>query len=31
VGLVGEYLGRVFMTVNNAPQYVVREVVDRRE
>ena len=31
VGLVGEYLGRVFMTVNNAPQYVVREVVDRRK
>ena len=31
VGLVGEYLGRVFMTVNHSPQFVVREVVDNRD
>lgn len=26
LGLVGEYLGRLFVTVNKLPQYVVREV-----
>lgn len=31
LGLIGEYLGRVFMTINRAPQYVIREVVDRRK
>lgn len=25
LGLVGEYVGRVFISLNNAPQYVVRE------
>lgn len=28
LGLVGEYLGRLFMTINKAPQYVLREVID---
>lgn len=27
LGLVGEYLGRLFMTINKAPQYVLREVI----
>ena len=27
LGLVGEYLGRMFLTVNQRPQAVVREVV----
>jgi undecaprenyl-phosphate 4-deoxy-4-formamido-L-arabinose transferase len=27
LGLVGEYVGRMFMTVNRRPQSVVREVV----
>src|SRR5439155_24316198 len=27
LGLIGEYLGRMFMTVNQRPQAVVREVV----
>lgn len=31
LGLIGEYLGRVFMTVNNSPQYVARKVIDRRQ
>ena len=31
LGLIGEYLGRVFMTLNNSPQFVIRTVVDRRE
>jgi glycosyltransferase involved in cell wall biosynthesis len=31
LGVVGEYLGRVFLTLNNAPQFTIREVVDRTE
>lgn len=31
LGLIGEYLGRLFMTANQAPQYVVRKIIDRRE
>ena len=27
LGLIGEYLGRMFLTVNQRPQSVVREVV----
>ena len=27
LGLVGEYVGRTYMSVNETPQYVVREVV----
>lgn len=30
LGLIGEYLGRVFMTLNNAPQYVLKETIDNR-
>jgi undecaprenyl-phosphate 4-deoxy-4-formamido-L-arabinose transferase len=26
LGLIGEYLGRLFLTVNRKPQFVVREV-----
>lgn len=26
-GLVGEYIGRIYISMNNAPQYVIREVV----
>ncbi len=28
LGLIGEYLGRVFITLNRIPQYVVREAVN---
>lgn len=28
LGLVGEYIGRIYISINNAPQYVVREVVN---
>ena len=31
LGIVGEYLGRMFMTINNAPQYVLKETIDNRE
>lgn len=27
LGLIGEYVGRVFLTVNNSPQYVIRDIV----
>jgi undecaprenyl-phosphate 4-deoxy-4-formamido-L-arabinose transferase len=29
LGLIGEYLGRMFLTVNQRPQAVVREVTGR--
>ena len=28
LGLIGEYLGRLTMTVSRAPQYVVKEAID---
>ena len=31
LGLVGEYVGRIFMCVNASPQYVEREVIDGRK
>ena len=30
LGLIGDYLGRLFMTVNNAPQYVLKNIIDNR-
>ena len=30
IGLVGEYVGRIFMCVNATPQYIVREQVSQR-
>lgn len=27
LGLIGEYIGRIYISLNNAPQYVVREIV----
>ena len=26
LGLIGEYLGRMFLNVNNYPQYVIRDI-----
>ena len=31
VGLLGEYIGRIFMCVNQTPQFVVKEVYDGKE
>lgn len=28
VGLVGEYIGRLFISINKAPQYVIREAIN---
>lgn len=27
IGLIGEYLGRIYMCINNAPQYVIKEII----
>ena len=29
VGLAGEYIGRTYISVNSAPQYVVRETTEK--
>ena len=29
--IVGEYIGRIYLSINRCPQYVVRNVIDRRE
>jgi len=31
VGMLGEYVGRIYISINKKPQYVVRDVLDRRE
>ena len=28
LGLLGEYVGRIYISINNAPQYVVHEIID---
>lgn len=31
LGLIGEYVGRIYISLNNSPQYVIRETVGRPE
>lgn len=31
LGLIGEYLGKMFMTINNVPQYVIKDVLNKNE
>ena len=31
LGLIGEYLGRIYICMNNSPQYVIREKVGKKE
>ena len=31
LGLIGEYIGRVYITLNNSPQYVIRQIVGESE
>lgn len=28
LGLIGEYIGRIYISINNSPQYVVKETVN---
>ncbi len=30
IGVVGEYIGRIYLSINRSPQYVVRETIDNR-
>jgi hypothetical protein len=31
LGLAGEYIGRTYISVNSAPQYVIRETTGKEE
>jgi undecaprenyl-phosphate 4-deoxy-4-formamido-L-arabinose transferase len=31
LGVIGEYIGRIYISLNNSPQYVIRETIDERE
>ncbi len=31
LGIIGEYVGRIYISMNNSPQYVIRECIDERE
>lgn len=31
LGIVGEYVGRIYMTANNLPQYTIKEVIGQQE
>ena len=28
LGLIGEYVGRIFISINNSPQYVIKSVIN---
>jgi undecaprenyl-phosphate 4-deoxy-4-formamido-L-arabinose transferase len=31
LGMIGEYIGRIYISINNSPQYVVREIINTDE
>lgn len=31
LGIIGEYIGRIYISINNSPQYVIREEVDEEK
>ncbi len=31
LGIIGEYLGRIYISLNNSPQFVVREIITQNE
>ena len=28
LGLIGEYIGRIYISINNSPQYVIKEKIN---
>jgi undecaprenyl-phosphate 4-deoxy-4-formamido-L-arabinose transferase len=31
LGLIGEYIGRIYISINNSPQYVIRQEIGNKE
>lgn len=31
LGLIGEYIGRIYISINNAPQFIIKEIVNENE
>lgn len=31
LGIIGEYVGRIYISLNNSPQFVIRECIDERD
>lgn len=31
LGIIGEYIGRIYISLNKSPQYIVKETIDNRE
>jgi polyisoprenyl-phosphate glycosyltransferase len=31
LGIIGEYIGRIYINLNNVPQYVVKDIITRRD
>lgn len=31
LGLIGEYIGRIYISINAAPQYVIKEIIDNED
>lgn len=31
LGMIGEYIGRIYISINSSPQYVVRSVINYQE
>lgn len=31
LGIIGEYIGRIYISMNNSPQYVIRECINEQE
>ena len=31
LGMIGEYIGRIYISINNSPQYVVKEIYKQKE
>ncbi|MDR3048545.1 MAG: glycosyltransferase family 2 protein [Elusimicrobiota bacterium] len=29
LGIIGEYIGRIYISINNAPQYVIRKIINK--